>query len=193
MIFRHPVRDCDCACPFQLWGTISISRQILYTRACPPPPVSFHPPTYPPFFAHPPRKRSSSVLLLRPALDFLFSLNFFFFLNHQPFIPADRHPSWKHVATDRQTTPFVRVFCTHQNAPHQKKTPLLSHTPSFRHTLSSCSGLRSGQFPGRVPAIISPGGYPTRGNETSRTFGRIQFRFFQHLPYVTVVSAHALS
>lgn len=100
------------------------------------------------------------MLLLHPALDFLFSLVFFFFfssLNHQPFTPADTHRGSTPPRTDNALRESFLHTPPARPPPHQK-TPLLSHTPSFRHTLSSCSGLRSGQFPGRVPAIILPGG-----------------------------------
>lgn len=114
------------ACPFS-FGTQYQFPDGFYIRG-PAHPLRFrfiHQPTLPSLHTHTPPagKRSLSVLLLHPALDFLFSPSvFFFFFNDQPFIPADRHAvreSFLHTHQQPHTPP----------SKHPSHLPLLYHTP----------------------------------------------------------------
>lgn len=189
LISRRPASFFDLVVvpvTFQDSSTISISRFYIRGPAHPSSFVSLDPPTYP-SFAHPPRNghRPCFVLPVLGIFYFLFLPVFFF--NHSS-------PHRRHAATDRDTV--RRVSCCTHHHPHSHHapvhpslltTPLLPPAPIT--PFSSCSGLRSGQFPGRVPAIILPGGIQ-RG-ATRRQAANVTTKHVERIPFVALISSGA--
>lgn len=184
---------------FQLWSTVTISRQILYTRACPPPPVSFHPPTYPSFFAHTPQENGHRpCFFLHPALDFLFlSILFLFFILFllPPAIHPRRHPSSKHAATDRHAVreSFLHTPRLVQTPPSPFPSPPLPHPLLWSGPITpfilvpACAAASSlGEYQ-RSSCLGGIQRGATRQAASVARSGGIQFRFFQHRPYAIVV------
>lgn len=214
MIFRTPDiliwRLCLCSLSFR----VNINFQILYTRACPPPPVSFHLTHDLPFT--PTKKRTPSVLhpQFPPACPWvfylLFSLDFFFL--PQAIRPAGTHrrptkEARRHSQTHRSResicclllhTPPAPTLTSRPrhpsllNSPHP---PLPSgHPPSHPFFFPSflCSGLRP--VPWESTSDHLARGASARGSEeTNRKrynqarFGGLQFRFFRRRPYCTAL------
>lgn len=192
MISRHPAfRVRDCACLFSSGTRYQFQTDFIYAGL--PTPSGFVSSTNLPFLlrTHTTKKTVTVRASFTSYLGFPFFLGFFFFFSlddQQPFIPTDSH---RESTPPRTDTP-VREFSAHTTITHTSprpntppSTPPHSVTPFL--LVPACAAASS---LGEYQRSSCPGGIQrgaTRQAASVARFGGIQFRFFQHRPYATVV------